>query len=207
MSKILLKNIKFLYEINEFYNKNKDKIIDIILFGSVLKGKENPRDIDLLILFKEKKNLDLSYELKKRLKNFNLDINSKSYNELFDNTFKAREAILSEGFSLIQNKFISSGLGFSNFVLFRYELKKLSKSYRMRFYYSLYGRGKERGMIKKLNLIKFSETILLSPIEHEAEIVNYLDAWKLKYIMFPILIPKRIRELFEGKNELIKKIN
>ena len=84
MSKILLKNIKFLHEINEFYNKNKDKIIDIILFGSVLKGKENPRDIDLLILFKEKKNLDLSYELKKRLKNFNLDINSKSYNELFD---------------------------------------------------------------------------------------------------------------------------
>src|SRR3989344_1739284 len=72
MSKILLKNIKFLYEINEFYNKNKDKIIDIILFGSAIKGKENPRDIDLLILFKEKKDLDLSYELKKRLKKFKI---------------------------------------------------------------------------------------------------------------------------------------
>jgi len=199
MSNRLLKNTAFFSKAKEFYESNKEEVLDIVLFGSAIKGKENPRDIDLLILFKEKKDLDLSYELKKRLKKFNLDINSKSYNELFDGAFKAREAILSEGFSLIQNKFISAGFGFSNFILFRYELKKLSKSYRMRFYYSLYGRGKERGMIKKLNLIKFSETILLSPVEHGAEIVNYLDAWKLKYIMFPILIPKRIGELFEGK--------
>lgn len=195
----LLKNTKFLYEIKEFYKKNANKIIDIILFGSSIKGKEEPKDIDLLILFKEKKDFDLSYELKKKLKKFNLEITLKSYKELFENTFKAREAILSEGFSLIQNKFISSGFGFNNFILFKYELKNLNKSDRMRFYYSLYGRGKQFGILKKLNLIKFSETIVLCPIENEYNMVNYLDTWKIKYTKFPILIPERIKNVLKGE--------
>lgn len=199
MQKKLLKNTKFLNEIKGFYKKNADEIIDIILFGSTVRGKENPKDVDLLILFKEKKDFDLSYELKKRLKNFNLEISLKNYKELFESTFKARESILSEGFSLIQNKFISSGFGFNNLILFKYELKKLNKSGRMRFYYSLYGRGKQSGMLKKLSLIKFSETVVLCPIENENETVNYLDIWGIKYTKFPVLIPERIKNILKGE--------
>lgn len=189
--KKLWKNTKFLNEIKVFFKENKSKLIDIILFGSVVKGKEEPKDIDLLVLFKEKKDLDLSYKLRKKLekKNFKVEIISKTYKELFESVFKAREAILSEGFSLIYKKFLSEGFGYINFILFKYELRKFSKSDRMRFYYSLYGRGKEKGMIKKLNLIKFSETILLCFIEFENKVMEYLDAWKIEYIKFPILIP------------------
>ena len=41
---------KFLYfnNYNEFYKKNN--LIDILLFGSIVKGKDKPNDIDLLII-------------------------------------------------------------------------------------------------------------------------------------------------------------
>lgn len=195
--KKLWKNTKFLKEMDKFFEENKNKIIDIILFGSSVKGKEKPRDIDVLVLFKDKKDLDLSYKLRKDLekKNFKIEITSKTYKELFNPAFKARESILSEGFSLIQRKFLSEGCGYMNFILFKYELKNLNKSNRMRFYYSLYGRGKEKGMLKELNLTKFSETILLCPVQSENEIKDYLEKWDIKYIEFPILIPKRIENI------------
>ena len=56
------------FEIIKFYKKNKDIILDIIIFGSFIKGKENPKDIDILILYKNKKDIEKSYELKKLLK-------------------------------------------------------------------------------------------------------------------------------------------
>ena len=197
VSKKLWKNIKFLKEINEFFKENKNNLIDIILFGSTIKGKKKPKDIDLLILFKDKKDLDLSYKLRKNLekKNFKVEITSKTYKELFSPLFKVRESILSEGFSLIQKKFLSKGFGYINLILFKYNLKKFNKSDRMRFYYSLHGRGKEKGMLKKLNTIKFSKTILLSPIEYENELKYYLEKWSIEYIKFPILMPNRIKNI------------
>lgn len=48
-------------EIKRFFIKNKDILLDIIIFGSFIKGKEKPNDIDLLILYKNKKNLEKSH--------------------------------------------------------------------------------------------------------------------------------------------------
>jgi len=198
MSKELLKNIRFKSEIKDFFEKNKEDILDIILFGSSVRGKEKPKDIDILMLYKDKKDIDISYELKKRLKTkgYNAEITDKTYKELFEETFKARESILSEGYSLVYDKFLSEGLGYMNLILFKYELKGFNKSDRMRFYYSLYGRTKEqKGILKELNAVKFSETILLCPAEIADKIKEYLENWKIKFIEFPILIPSRLKSI------------
>lgn len=194
MSIRLLKNIKFISEVNNFFNENEKELIDIILFGSTIKGKENPKDIDLLLLFKRKKDLELSYKLRKRLEklDLNVEITNKDYKEIYQQEFKARERILSEGYSLILKRYISEGYGYVNFMLFKYELVGFSKSDRMRFYYSLYGRGEGGGMLRLLNAIKFSETVLLCPIDKTIEMSEFLDGWKIKYKDFPILIPERI---------------
>lgn len=194
----LLKNTKFLSEISGFFKENKEEIIDIILFGSILKGKEKPEDIDILILFKEKKNIDLAYSLRKKLEKLSLkaEITIKTYKELFDPSFLAREAMLSEGYSLITQKSLSKGLGYTNLFLFKYSLKEFNKSTRMRFYYSLYGRGSGKGMLKELNAVKFSETVLLCPPNNEENMKEYLNSWNIRYKEFPILIPTRIKEVF-----------
>ena len=194
----LLKNTRFLSEAGRFFRENEKEIIDIILFGSSVKGKEKPRDVDILILFKRKKNIDLAYGFRKRLEKMGLvaEVISKTYKELFEASFVAREAILSEGYSLILRTFLANGLGYANLILFRYSLKGFTKSDRMRFYYSLYGRGNAKGMLKEFNAVKFSETVILCPVGSENGMKEYLDGWNIKYREFPILIPERIMEMY-----------
>ena len=110
-----------------------------------MREKDNPEDIDILIIFIDRKDYDISYELRKILEKqgFSIEITDKTYQEIFKQDFKAREALLSEGYSIINETFLSSGLGYNTFVLFKYDLGDMNKSQRMRFYYSLYGRTKE----------------------------------------------------------------
>ena len=195
MLKELLKNTKLMSNLYRTYEENKNEILDIVIFGSFVRGKEKPKDIDLLLIYKSKVNAELSYSIKKEFESFNLkvDLVSKAYDDLFKSTFVARESYLSEGYSLVQKGFISEKLGFKPVVLFRYDLTNLNKSERMRFYYSLYGRNSE-GIIKKLGLTKFSERILISPIDKSEEVKEYLDNWKIGYLETPILVPSRILE-------------
>lgn len=198
MSERLLKDTKFKSEIKDFFDKNTTDILDIILFGSSIKGKEKPKDIDLLILYKDKKNIDLSYELKKRIENkgYNMEIIDKTYKELFEEPFKAREAILSEGYSIVYERFLSEGLGYMAFHLFKYELKGFNESNRMRFYYSLYGRDKDQGgILKELKLIKFSDSILFCPTENTEKLKEYFENWKIKFLEFPMMIPSRLKAI------------
>jgi hypothetical protein len=167
------------------------------LFGSSIKGKEKPNDIDILLLYKSSKNIDVSYALKKTIeaKGYCIEITDKTYNELLNPNFIAGISIISEGYSLVYNKFLFEGLGYLSFNLFKYELKQFNKSERMRFYYSLYGRNNEKGMLKMLDSIKFSDSIILCPVENVERMKEYFDTWKLKYVEFPILIPERIKNI------------
>lgn len=200
MSKELWKDTKFKKEIRNFIKKRKDIILDIVLFGSVVRGKEKPGDIDLLIVYKGKKNLDVGFELKKKLNTagYAVDIIDKEYKELFEPLFSAREALLSEGYSISYGTFISEGLGYMNLSLFKYELKGFTKSQRMRFYYSLYGRGaKQGGMLHILNAVKFSDTLLLCHVSHSEKMKEYLDTWHIKFREFPIIIPDRLKSVLK----------
>jgi len=195
MLKELLRNTKFLSKIQSILKENEEEILDIVIFGSFVKGKEKPKDLDLLVVYKAKINSEFSYKIKKQLETlgFAIDLVSKSYSDLFKTDFLARESYLSEGYSLVQKKFIAEGLGYKPMVIFRYDIKNFNKSQRMRFYYSLYGRNSE-GMIKRLKLHKFSERIIISLIEESENVKEYLNSWGIKYVEVPVLMPVRIFE-------------
>jgi len=190
----LLKNKKFNSIITEFQKKHKKELLDIILFGSSIKGKDNPADTDILLLFKDKESIDVSYELRKKLEGIGLkpEITTKKYESLFDPTFKAREAILGEGYSLTRKGFISEGFGYSSMIAIQYELKGASQVKRMQLQYALYGRDKKSGITKELKLKKFSNTVFLCPIENSEKAKEFFESWKIKFEMFPILIPQRM---------------
>ena len=77
-------------------------------------------------------------------------------------------------------------------MLFR-SLKGFSKSDRMRFYYSLYGRTKDqKGILKELNATKFSDSIILCPIESSEAMKDFFDTWEIAFERFPVLIPTRV---------------
>lgn len=195
MLKELLKNTKLVSKINEIVKENEHEILDIVLFGSSVKGKEKPRDMDIIVIYKTKVNAELSYKIKKEFEIIGLEVDlvSKSYSDLFKPAFIARESYLSDGFSLMQKKFVADGLGYKPMVLFRYDIQNFNKSQRMRFYYSLYGRNSE-GMLKQLKSYKFSERIIIAPVEESERVKEYLNSWNIKYLEMPILIPLRIVE-------------
>ena len=197
MSIKLLKNLKLKSELIDFLQENNGVLLDIILFGSYLKGKNAPKDLDILLLFKEKKDIDLSYVLSKKIKRlgFNPEITDKTYKELFQSSFIAREAILSEGYSIKNDCFVLDGFGYTSYFLFKYDLKKFNKSKRMMFYYGLYGRNKNQGILKELNSIKFSGTIILCPLENSNKMEGFFKNLEIDFITFQILIPERINNI------------
>jgi predicted nucleotidyltransferase len=176
--------------------KKTPAILDIILFGSTTKGKEKPKDLDLLILFKDKKDTDTTYLFRKLIESktkMQVEVVSKSYPELFQEDFIAREAFLSGGYSLINKISLAEGLGYKSQVMFIYQLKGKNKSERMRFYYSLYGRNSE-GMLDKLKATKQTDTIITCSIENLEPMREYLNSWKIEFKEVPILIPKRLAD-------------
>lgn len=187
-------NNKSFKTIETFCKNNSKEILDIIIFGSTIRGKKTPKDLDIIILYRNKEDEELSYKLKKILEKENVttDITSKTYKGLFDNNFIAKEAILKEGYSIINKELLCKKLNYSSYILFKYNLNKLSKSKKISFYYSLYGRNGNKGMISKKGLIKFSESTILCPIDKSEETKEYLTQQKIEYTETPILIPTRM---------------
>ncbi len=195
MSKNSLLPSGFEKELRRIHHKKKASILDVILFGSTVTGKKQPGDTDIFLLMKEEPDLSLASVIRKAGEEYGLTVNVlvKTYDELLSHDFLARESFLSQGYSIIKKEFISTLLNYSSFTLFKYNLKNLSKSKRMLFYYSLYGRNKkEDGMLKKLSAIKFSDNLLLVPLSNVDEAQNYLAYWNLTFMEMPLLIPRRI---------------
>lgn len=194
MLKTLLSDTSFNKEIKKFYSQHKNELLDIILFGSIMKGKENPNDIDILLLFKEKEDVNTAYALKKRITKYPLEITMKTYSSLFSSAFKAREGFLLDGYSLIKQKHIAEELGFFTGVLYKYSLDGKTKSERMRFYYALYGRTeKDAGIVKQYDLVKFSDNVLFSPTANSEKVKAFLEQWNISHRDFPMLMPERLR--------------
>jgi predicted nucleotidyltransferase len=176
--------------------KSQEGLIDVFLFGSSIRGKDKPNDIDLLILSKDKTDAEANYRLKVDLEKlgYKVQLTEKNYKNMFDRNFMAREALLSESYSFLNKRFFSEGLGYANLALFKYELKGFNDSKRMQFYYSLNGRN-SKGLLKELRAYKFSDGVLLCPIENSDRMTEYLSFWKIKFRQFPILIPERIKDI------------
>jgi predicted nucleotidyltransferase len=176
------------------YRKYKDEIKDIILFGSILRGKIEPTDIDILMVFNKKINKDIEYEFKKSTDKYfnNISIISKTDAGIYDESFSAREAILSEGYSLIKGQFISEKNGFSSYGLFIYQTKSLNNADKTMFYYSLNGRRGSKGVIESFDSIKISDNVLAVPLVNVEKAKDFFNQWNLEFTYIPSLIPSRL---------------
>ena len=144
--------LKFLESKSKSFEKDKG-IFDIVVYGSNVKGKIEARDIDILIIFKEKplaERVEITQRFKEKIGKEigKLDIKTINLSELFETNFLARQAILTEGYSLINRIPFSEKIGFLSYSLFTYKLKNLSHNDKTKFTYSLIGRGKNQGILK-----------------------------------------------------------
>jgi predicted nucleotidyltransferase len=188
---------------NELNKKHPQLIDDILLFGSTIRGKLIPNDIDILIIFNKKVDKDVEYEFKKQISNFipNLSLISKTINSIKDQSFSARESVLFEGYSLLKKEFISNKSGFSSYGFFIYNTKTLSNTNKTRFYYALNGRRESKGIADTQDWFKISDNLIAVPLSGIENAKEFFTQWNIEYIYLPTLIPSRL-----AKKHIISKV-
>ncbi|MBU0536799.1 MAG: nucleotidyltransferase domain-containing protein [Nanoarchaeota archaeon] len=166
--------------------KDDRTIFDIVLYGSAMKGKESPKDIDILVIFLEgtlKERLDRIQEIKSKLKKIikeDIDIKQILLKELFSPAFLAKTGILLEGFSVFSNSAFSDVFGFSSYTLFWYSLDGLTHAQKVRFNYILAGRG-TKGVIEELNGKRIVNGAIKIPINNSAVFEEILRSNNINY--------------------------
>ena len=64
---MILKNTKLKNELKKILSS---ELIDVVLFGSAIRGKEKPNDLDVLVLFKNNVIKEIEYRIRKILENY-----------------------------------------------------------------------------------------------------------------------------------------
>ncbi len=164
--------------------KRERFLVDIFLFGSALKSKEKPGDVDVIALFRDKdfeKIEDALYSIKKIGDALNINLHIEPI--IIDNLFREKvyASVIHEGFSIKEMKFIRDMLNFKAYMLFTYNLKNKNSSEKVKFSYALYGRKKGEGLLKILNGETIGKSSMLVPIEKQEIMRDFFKNWNIEY--------------------------
>ena len=173
--------------------KKDNEIFDIVLYGSSVKGKEKPNDVDILVIFEKgtlKERLEKIQKIKKNIKIENkIDIKGILLKELFQEEFFARSGVFLEGVSLIDGKQFANKIGFNNAVLFFHNLKDKTHTEKVKFNYLISGRG-GNGILKLMNGKQLAPGVLQIPLTKSLEFETILNRNKISYYKINVLIQK-----------------
>ncbi len=186
-----------LMKIAKEFKKGHKKVFDIVLYGSTVKGKDEPNDYDFMLLLRKAKEDDrfnIAFEFKQRLLDLGLlheklDVKALNLEDLFDPNYLASSGIIIEGFSLTKGKPISELLNGDSYALFILDISDLGRNDRTKFQFALKGRSGKDGIIKEINGVYLGSWIVLMPIENTYKFKEFLEFWGVKfesYLMFGI---------------------
>jgi len=179
------KNLKSLQDLSKkIYLNNKDHVFDIVLFGSSVKGKNRPRDIDIAIIISSKIPQDRINSILSLFKGMHAEYVFLS--ELYKETLWP--TILQEGYSLIHSDFVHKILGFDSSVLYVYDLANLDKVSKSRFAHALLGRKKGDGLLSEFGGKPLGRGCVSVPIENSEKIRSFLETWKINYSVYKTLL-------------------
>lgn len=175
------KNLNEFSKLKKEYNKNwKKQIVDILVFGSLVKGKTQPNDIDICLIFKDQINLEIIKEVQEILGD-KYHISSLNTDNFFTKPHSLARTLLLEGQSILSKKKLSDNFGLFSNLLYSYDISKETPSKKVRFVYLLRGRGKEEGIVNKFKGSFISNNAFIIPIEKDNEMQEILNQWQIRY--------------------------
>jgi len=171
------KNLSLIKNKLKKYLNNKD-ILDIIVFGSAVKGKALPGDIDIAVISKK--------EIKIPLQKFH--IISLSPLDFISNPPSLIHTLLKEGYSLKKDKPFSEIFNFKNKTLFRYELSNLKPSKKVKIVNVLRGKNKQKGAVELNNGEWLANQVFMIPPEKEHFFEQFFLNFKIRFKKYSLLI-------------------
>ncbi len=169
----MLMNLKTISQIkSKLKNYLKDKeILDIIVFGSTIKGKSLPKDTDIAII--TEKNTRIS------IPEFHVSI--LNLKDFFSNPPSLINTLLREGYSLKRNKFFSEIYGFTPRVIYNYKLTSLNLSTKVKIVNFLRGKSKQQGLVQQNKGKWLANNIFIIPIENDYIFEQFFLNHKIEY--------------------------
>lgn len=168
----------------KIYLKNKNFVFDIVLFGSSVKGKTKPEDIDIAVIFSSKLSQNNINKILSHFKGFHAEY--IFLGELYRETLWP--TILQEGYSLIHSEFIYKILGFGSSFLFMYGLKGLNNVSKSRFSHALFGRAEKEGLLFEVGGKQIGRGCISVPVENSEKIRSFFETWKISYSVYKALM-------------------
>lgn len=166
----------------ELYMKHKKEIADILVFGSFVKGKMLPKDIDICIIFRERVNEGLNRKIGDDLsKKLEVHVSSLAIDNFFSRPHSLAKTLLKEGTSLINRKSLSENLGFSQNVLYSYSLRNKKQTDKTKIVYVLKGRNGKQGFVSSVGGKWLADNCFMVPVNVDNEIIKILNKWQVKY--------------------------
>lgn len=150
----------------------KYKVQDFIVFGSFVKGRYFPKDIDIAIIA-DNKDISIIGEIKEELKSFKTDLELIKPIDIYQTRLGL--TLITEGFSIKNNDFLRKKLGLSPMKIYTYEIKNLTQTKKV-----LFGRGLNQ-IIIDTKATKLGAGSIMIPIEQCSNFEDFLETWNLKY--------------------------
>ncbi len=182
---MMLKQLQKKLDLNWIKN---NKISDILIYGSYNRGNIYSKEIDIAIILREPASVNNKLILAQHFRHkisdekYEFDVKVVDLNDFLNPGFLGRESILAESYSLIKNDYLAERFGFTPITVITYNLKNLTQSKKKIFYYSLQGRKKGTGILKKLNGKIISKGVLEIPTKHYEEIKDLMNYHKVSSI-------------------------
>ena len=155
--------------------KNKE-ILDIIVFGSAVKGKALPKDIDIALISNETLQIEIP--------NFHVSMLKPAD---FLKPISLVHTLFREGYSLKQNKPFTEVHKFSSKVLFKYDLLNLNPSTKVKIVNILRG-NKEKGLVETNAGEWIAHQVFIVPVGNENIFEKFFLNQNVKYKKFFILM-------------------
>lgn len=162
-------------------------IVDIILFGSLVKEKIHPIDIDIAIIFRD----SIKREILKKFQDAlgkKYHISSLVVDQFFTKPHSLAKTLLFEGISLISGKKIADNFDLQPFTLYTYDLTREKPSKKVRFVYLLKGRANSKGIIEQFDGLYISQGSFIIPVEKDEEMLEIFKKWGIKFYRKRLLL-------------------
>ena len=161
------------------------EVIEIVVFGSAIKGKITPGDIDIAVISHEKPSPQLLAKIKK-LEEFHVSMLTAK--EFLIDSPSIVHTLIREGYGLKNKKLISENFRFVGKALFTYNLVQFASSPKVKIVNILRGKKGEKGIVEKNGGEWLANQTFTVPLNAEKIFEEFFSNFKINYSRFYILM-------------------
>lgn len=172
---------------SEWKRKWKEDIADIFMFGSSVRGKGRPNDVDLCLIFRNNVDLNIVEDVES-LCGDGYHVSSLVVDNFFTRPHSLSKTMLIEGKSILSGKHFAEVFGLNPMALYSYDLSAEAPTKKVKIVQLLRGRKSSEGLVKNLGGTFISNSSFTIPMEKDNEIKEALDSWKVKYKRSRVLL-------------------